>query len=838
MLVFYDLRLLPAALGAWLLIAILLGSSAHTVLLWAGALVVMGLLVALLSALVKTGTKPSFLLSIGLTLIVTGLALGICAGHLAKVQGSNIAQLASSGFHVEVVGKVVSEPAQVKTSPADRPSYRFVLDVQELNARGSQRSVSVPVLVVMGSDPAGLGIHYGATIKAQGNLKETEPGQAQHARMYVQGATEVVREPGGVDRVTNALRAGLMARTEGLSPQGRGLVPGAGIGDTSALETELSDAMKTTSLTHITAVSGSHFAIIFTVVAAGLWFCPRWLRVILIAVTMVGFVALVHPEPSVQRAAVMCGAMVFAMTLGRPGTSITSWAVAIMVLLILDPWLARQYGFVLSVLATGGLILGTAPIARFLHNDQHPRWWLPNRLALIVAVPIAAQMACAPILILLEPHISLYAVPANLLAAPALFPATLASVGAAVLGPLSAPVANLLVQVSSGATWWIAKVALFFAQLPGAHVSWWPGWTGVAALAGVTAAGAFFILSPPARLRQLGQRLAGLLPLKFQQFLAHPPELLSHSKKWFITLGYILGCAAAINLVVWLKPPWLTGLAGTSHFGSEWQVAVCDVGQGDGLLINLGSGHALMIDTGPPDAQIAHCLSQFGIDTIEVLFLTHFHADHTGGVSQVLRNATVNRVLAPPIGFAGPDKDRAETVTAVLSDYGMALETVTAPLDGLHADLTWQILGPSTGLAATLGHQELLGGQVHNDSSLVVDVRYPTSQGVVPMIFLGDLELPGQAALLATLKNSADVTYELVKIAHHGSGVQDPNLLRYLDPSLAVMSYGQDNSYGHPHQYALELIEQTGALTWDTAVCGSFGVSHTADGWFVVADCP
>lgn len=838
MLVYHDLRLIPAALGTWLLIAILLGSSAQTVGAWAGVLVFLGLGAAGLSVAATISREPRIFLSIGLTLIVTGLALGICAGHLAKVQGSDIGQLASGGFHIEAVGKVVSEPAAVKTSPADRPSYRFVLHVQELNARGSQTRVSVPILALTSSDPAETGVQYGTTIKVKGNLKETEPGQAQHARIYVLGEAEILLEPGRVDRMTNALRAGLMDRTEGLSPQGRGLVPGAGIGDTSAMETELSDAMKTTSLTHITAVSGSHFAIIFTVVAAGLWFCPLWLRVILIAVTMVGFVALVHPEPSVQRAGVMCAAMVFAMTLGRPGTSITSWAVAILALLVIDPWLARQYGFVLSVLATGGLILGTAPIARFLHNDKHPRWWLPNRLALIVAVPIAAQMACAPILILLEPHISLYAVPANLLAAPALFPATLAAVGAAVLGPVSDPIADLLVQVSSGATWWIAKVALFFAQLPGAHIGWWPGWVGVGALTVMTAVVAFFILSPPTMITRMGQRVAGTLPLKLQQFFAYPPALLTQSKKWLITLGYVLGCAAVINLVVWLKPPWLTGLAGTSHFGSNWQVAVCDVGQGDGLLINLGSGSALMIDTGPLDAQVAHCLAQFGIDTIEVLFLTHFHADHTAGVSQVLRNATVNRVLAPPIGFAGPDRDRAGAVTAVLSAYGLQLETVMAPLGGSYADLTWQILGPTTELVDTLGSQEVLGSQVHNDSSLVVDIRYPTTDGIVPMIFLGDLELPGQAALLGTLKKGPDVAYELVKIAHHGSGVQDPNLLKYLNPSLAVMSFGKDNSYGHPHQYALDLVAQTGARSWDTAVCGSFGVSHTADGWFVVADCP
>src|SRR5699024_8124394 len=112
-----------------------------------------------------------------------------------------------------------------------------------------------------------------------------------------------------------------------------------------------------------------------------------------------------------------CAAGLLAVLLGRPSQAVAALCVTVVLLLLVDPWLARSYGFALSVLATAGLVLGTAPIARTLARVV-PRW-----LAVAVAVPVAAQLACAPVIVLLDPSVSLYAVPANLLAAPALVPA-------------------------------------------------------------------------------------------------------------------------------------------------------------------------------------------------------------------------------------------------------------------------------------------------------------------------------------------------------------------------------------------------------------------------------
>src|SRR5690606_39249834 len=127
----------------------------------------------------------------------------------------------------------------------------------------------------------------------------------------------------------------------------------------------------------------------------------------------VGFVVLVTPEPSVQRAAVMALAVLVASGSGRPVRGIPVLCLAVLGLLVVDPWLARSFGFVLSVLATGGLLVLAGPLAAAMAR------WMPRWLAVVIAVPAAAQVACQPVIVLLDAALPTYGVVANILAAPA-----------------------------------------------------------------------------------------------------------------------------------------------------------------------------------------------------------------------------------------------------------------------------------------------------------------------------------------------------------------------------------------------------------------------------------
>ncbi len=404
-----------------------------------------------------------------LVLVVSAAALASTAAQGAVRDAGLLAAVTAEHAVVRVTGTVRSAVTPVRGGPswsAEGDRFRVVLVVEHLSGRGRSGPAAAPVLVLAGS--TWRDVPYGSRVRALGALERTGPGDAMAAMLVVRGPPRQVTAPGPVHRVVAGLRGGLLRASAGLPADQRGLVPGTAIGDTSRIPTDLDAAMRVAGLTHVTAVSGAHFAIVGAVVLAlatvvGL---PRSARGGVVAVAMTGFVLLVHPAPSVLRAAVMGAVGVLALVLGRPARAVPALAACVLVLLLIDPWLAGSIGFALSVVATAGIVLGTGPLA----DGMSPL--LGERGARLVAVPLAAQCACGPVVALLAPGLTTYAVPANVLAAPAIVPATVLGVLATVVAPWWDWGAELLVQGSGWATWWVAGTARFFAGLPGARLPW------------------------------------------------------------------------------------------------------------------------------------------------------------------------------------------------------------------------------------------------------------------------------------------------------------------------------------------------------------------------------
>ena len=415
---------------------------------------------------------------------VTAVALP-GAAQLAVRESGLLAALVDQRATVRVVGTVRSEPVPV-VSPVgwsrSGARYRLELGVEQISGRGRSGSAAAPVLVLGG--PAWARISYGARVEATGRLASLPPGEVAMALLAARGAPRPVDPPGAVDRTVRRIRVALLAATERLHPDPRGLVPGIAVGDTSRLPADLGTAMRVAGLTHVTAVSGAHFAILGEAVLGltGLVGLSRRTRMGVVSAVMVGFVFLVHPEPSVLRAAAMGALGVGGLALGRPSRALPALGATVIALLVVDPWLARSFGFALSVLATAGIVLLTVPVAAGLARA------MPERLAHAIAVPLAAQSACAPVIVLLTPNVSTYAVPANLLAAPALVPATVAGVLAALVAPWWASGGVVLAQVAGWAASWIAWVARICVGLPSAQLPWPGGLGGAGLLAALTVA--------------------------------------------------------------------------------------------------------------------------------------------------------------------------------------------------------------------------------------------------------------------------------------------------------------------------------------------------------------
>lgn len=457
---------------------------------------------------------------------------------------------------------------------------------------------------------------------------------------------------------------------------------------------------------------------------------------------------------------------------GRPSAGAGILALCVAVLLVADPWLASTPGFALSAVASGALILLAPALANGIGR------WLPGPLALAIAVPLAAQLACAPVIALFAEQQSLVSVVANLLAEPAAPIATVIALLACLAAPLP-PVADLLAACAWLPSAWIATVAHVTSGLPGAQVLL-PAGLGSAALVALVSV-AIAIVCCRGRPR--------------------PDVVTVRSRpRGTSTSGGVLTivrCVAAGVLIVVASVGTSRALVDgplaplvTPH---GWAIAACDVGQGDAILVRSQDAIAL-IDTGPDPAALDACLRSLSVDRIDLLVLTHFDTDHVGGAAVL--EGRVDTVLHGP-----PADDADARVLDDLARAGAALRAAGAGDRGALGEASWRVLWPRKGSVAFPSG---------NDASVVTEFA---GGGVPRALFLGDLSAVPQRALF---RGTPLTRYDVVKVAHHGSADQEPALYEALQPSVALITVGAGNDYGHPRRETLEMLSALGAHVYRT----------------------
>lgn len=777
-----DLRMAPAALTVWVAAWLLTGPWAG----WTGpatwvaaALVAATCLHLLLTAARTRGAgRPA----VAHAALAAACVLAVMVSSHVQLAGrAPLGDLAEQRVTVTLTGLVVSQPEPFSFAPGSftpgAGQHRWVLAARGVEARGVGSAARAHVQVLSSTAP-----RYGATVTVSGALRPTDPGAAEAARLTADGTSEI-RAPPAALRVLDTHRTALLDVTDPLSAQGRGLVPGAAIGDTTRLPDDLAEEMRSTGLAHITAVSGGHFAVVVAVLTllCSLARLPRPVRVALVALASLAFVALVRPEPAVLRAAVMAAFALTGVAIGRSSQSVPALAASVVGLLVVDPWLARSFGFALSAAATGGLVLLAAPLAARLAP------WTGDAAAFALAVPLAAQAACGPVLVLLDPSVSTVSVLANLLAAPALVPATVLGLVATVLAPGLPTPAGLVAWAASGATWWIAAVAHWCAALPGAVVPWLGGPPGALLLAALTGVVLWVVLRRAPRPGwPESWRTVARSSLR---------EVLTTRRRRFTRerVVALLAAGSVAALVVVVAVP---RLAVRSDIPQDWLVVACDVGQGDALALRTGPTSAVVVDVGPDGPAAGRCLDELGVARVDLLVLSHFHADHVGGLGPVLAGREVAAALVSPV--PEPAANAAAT-GAALAAAGAPVGVARTGHQGAAGYLTWQVLQAGAGEGA-------------NDSSIVLAAR----TGGLDVLALGDLEDAGQAELVPLVGRT-----DVVKVAHHGSAVQSRALAERLRPAVALVSSGRDNDYGHPTDEALDLYAGVGAAVVRTDECGT-----------------
>jgi competence protein ComEC len=252
-------------------------------------------------------------------------------------------------------------------------------------------------------------------------------------------------------------------------------------------------------------------------------------------------------------------------------------------------------------------------------------------------------------------------------------------------------------------------------------------------------------------------------------------------------------------------------------------VVACSVGQGDAVVLPAAAGEAVVVDAGPEPAAVDRCLRGLRVVAVPLLVITHFHADHVGGVAGVTRGRRLGAVALP--GFGEP----AAGAQLVLAAARTAGAEVIHPGPGwryARGDLALAMLGPARPLAGTRSDP--------NNNSLILRA---VLAGAVSVLLAGDAETEEQQELLAEVGAPA-LRADVLKVAHHGSAYQDLAFLEAVHPTVALVSVGADNDYGHPNPAVLAHLSRLGAWVLRTDIDGDLAVVRAGAGLAVTTHPP
>jgi len=678
------------------------------------------------------------------SVIICALLLG---STVMSIRQASLAHSQITRFFMQsatVTAEVVTDASKTSTG-----NYSFIARAVFVNNSSIHYKLRVPIRV-MTSNQDVTKLLPGQRFSAQGRIVASKEARVA-ALVVIKDGIEIQTKASHWASALDAIRLGLRS----LSGDGNAgaLIPGMVLGDTSKQSAEFKNSMKRSGLTHLVAVSGANFALVSAFV---LWmmqflFTRMKFRLTATAISLIAFIALVRPSPSVLRAAAMAAVLLIAQGTKRARDSLPALGFAMAAVVIVDPWQARDAGFALSVLATGGLLLFAPVLVEKLSSH------VPEKLAQALAPPIAAIVFCSPIIVALSGYLAPMSVIANLFAAPFVAPITIVGFIAALFSPFLP---------------FISSVLIWFIRFPAGAIALIAHW-----------ASNFPVLT--LRTGKIGFLIVATFTLLAWLF-----------KKWFkfITI---------FTLIVLISITWLQRWP-----GGDWEIANCDIGQGDSMVINLGNHQGIVIDVGPDAVAEDRCLKALGIQQIPLLILSHFHADHVAGLPGAIKNRVIGQVWvsvnSAPLVESAMAHSALEGVEIIKAVRGMSSRV---------GKLTIKVLWPT--LSAT-SFEEMPGegSQINNSSiaTLITSDSFSIFAG-------GDLEPPVQQILI---KDVAPV--DIYKVCHHGSRYQDLAFMAALHPGISIISVGVGNTYGHPAVQTLDALARLGSEVLRTDIDGAIAV--------------
>jgi competence protein ComEC len=599
---------------------------------------------------------------------------------------------------VEVVGTLREDLR------AGESGWHGLVNLSSVSFDGGEANLREAVWV-SGQDEMPL-VQRGDQVRIEGSLEVPEdPGFAQALRnkgvavaLRVRSLERIGPAPNPFIRATQMVRRVVGDSIQrAFPPREAGLLLGLALGDGSRLDLATERDFRATGLTHLLVVSGGNVAMVLAPVlalATALGLARVGTATIGIVIVLF-FVILTGAEPSVMRAGLMAVTALVGTSLGRPRSTGTILAAAVLVLLAIEPWMVLSIGFQLSVVATAGLVSMASPLGERLERV------MPAPLAAAVGTTLAAQLAVTPVLLFHFHEVPGVTLLANVAAAPAVSPSLLLGVVAAFLGLAWAPLGSLAALVAQVPMRYLETVANVLGKAPIAYVT---SKSGLAVLLAGGAAVAAFAVVLRTRWR--------------------PPRPL-----------------VVVSLALLPSVIWCTAIAKGPPAGLT--VRFFDVGQGDAALVTSPGGASILIDGGPEEGIVATELAALGVKRLDVVVATHSHADHIVGLPVVLSRIPVGLLLEPGCPDESPaqaDLDRA------VADEGVPVRNPRAGESLQVGDLRIDVLAPDRCWTGTESDP--------NNDSIVLRV---SMDGDV-VLFTGDAEVPAQDDLMSSMADlRADV---------------------------------------------------------------------------------
>ena len=583
--------------------------------------------------------------------------------------------------------------------------------------------------------------------------------------------------------IIRKIREKLSDNCERLFPEEEaGLVKSILLGDKGDLLEDTRELYQNNGIGHILAISGLHVSLL----GYGLYDLLRKMKLTILPASLITVVFLVLYGMltgfgvSTIRAVVSLVMAFVARLLGRKSDSGQISALTGLVILLVYPLEFYRVSFRLSFAAALGISAFSNEFSKWRKGG---RTGICAKLSESLLAGVSPQIVTTPIILYTYYEIPVYSFLINLIILPCLsFLVVLSGIALIIAG-----VSMKLAALPAGGAYWILRLykglCNFFLSLPSPMFLYGnPGRTGlILSYAIVTV---FFVL-------------AGVLG-RISEKKAKP------------------GLRKAAALVFLLLP--LIFIRGKAD---GVRITSLSVGQGDCTVIQTSNKSAIIIDCGSSSVssiykyRLKPFLKYSGISTIEALILTHPDADHINGVTDLLQNAGTGKYYAGNVSVrrlvmtrAAYESEKMADIVKLAKKKKIEIELFSAG-DVLNAGkLVLTCLSPFPD-----------NDTADNDGSFV----FLASMGDFDGLFMGDSGAVGEEAVFAAERaGMIKLPVEILKVSHHGSkSATSEEFVRLLQPSVAVLSYGRGNSYGHPHAEVVKRLEEAEAALYMTGRSGA-----------------